>query len=240
VLVVHGPLPAADLEAGGVLVDQEAGDAAPRALARVGDREQDHVVGLGAVGDEVLAAVDDPAAVQPLGPGADAGRVGAGVRLGEREAGLPLGPHGGGQIPLLLLRGAVEQDVGGALHARQDAARHGQQQAVAGALLLAEDQAEVADATAADRLGHEQGVVALGGGALAKRPFLLLKGLEGAGLGDLLGVERLLGGDLALDEGADRLPQGDQLLRQLHHAHGAPSLSDSAPSSSLSSRRHPR
>ena len=75
-----------------------------------------------------------------------------------------------------------------------------------------EHQAEVADAATTARLRHEQGVVALGGGALAQRALLLLEGREGAGLGDLLRVERLLGGDLALDERADRLPQGDQLL----------------------------
>src|SRR5919206_433606 len=106
VLVVHGPLAAADLEAGGVGVDQEAADAAAGALAGVGDGEQDHVVGLGPVGDEVLAAVDDPAAVDPLGPGADPGRVRAGVGLGQGEAGLPLGPHGRLQVARLLGGGA--------------------------------------------------------------------------------------------------------------------------------------
>src|SRR4029453_8926462 len=61
VLVVHGPLAAADLEAGAVAVDQEAADTAAGPLAGVGDGEQDHVVGLGPVGDEGLAAVDYPA-----------------------------------------------------------------------------------------------------------------------------------------------------------------------------------
>jgi hypothetical protein len=174
------------------------------------------------VGDEVLAAVDDPAAVGPLGPGADPGRVRAGVGLGQGEAGLTLGPHGRLEIALLLLGGAVEQDGGRALDAGEDAAGHGQQQPVAHALLDAQDQAEVADPAAARLLGHEQRVIALGGRALAQGPLLLLQGGEGAGLGDLLGVARLLGGDLPLDEGADRLPQRDQLLGQLHDGHLAP------------------
>ena len=58
-----------------------------RALGGLGAGQQRHPerhVGPG-VGDERLATVDEPAAVAPLGPGADAAGVGAGVRLGEPE-----------------------------------------------------------------------------------------------------------------------------------------------------------
>ena len=57
------------------------------AVGRLGAGQQRHAerhVGAG-VGDERLAAVDQPAAVAALGPGADAARVGAGVGLGQAE-----------------------------------------------------------------------------------------------------------------------------------------------------------
>ena len=58
------------------------GVACRRVAGEQGDAEGH--VGAG-VGDERLAAVDHPAAVAPLGPGADAPGVGAGVGLGEAE-----------------------------------------------------------------------------------------------------------------------------------------------------------
>jgi hypothetical protein len=90
---------------------------------------------------------------------------------------------------------------------------------VAVALLDADGHAEVADAAAAARLRHEQGVETLAGRALAQGAALLLEGGEGPRLGDLLRVQGFLGRHLALDERADRIAEGDQLLWQLHDAH---------------------
>ena len=52
----------------------------PRVPVGVGHREDDAGVADAAVGGEGLGAVEDPAAVHPLGAGAGAGRVRAGVR----------------------------------------------------------------------------------------------------------------------------------------------------------------
>ena len=83
------------------------------ALGGVGHRQNgDKVALVGAhVGDEALGAVDDIlVAIQHRG-GLDVGGVGAGVGLGEGEAGDPaLG--GAGQVLLLLLGGAVLDDAG--------------------------------------------------------------------------------------------------------------------------------
>ena len=69
-------------EPGRVLLDDEAWRSFVPGAGEQGDAEGH--VGAG-VGDERLAAVDQPAAVAPLGPGADAPGVGAGVGLGEAE-----------------------------------------------------------------------------------------------------------------------------------------------------------
>ena len=79
-------------------------------LGRLGAREQRHAerhVGAG-VGDERLATVDQPAAVAPLRPRADAARVGTGVGLGqtERTEGASLGQR---SQPPLALRVVAEQ-----------------------------------------------------------------------------------------------------------------------------------
>ena len=74
-------------EAGRVLLHDEAGEAGLTAVDGLGARQQrdaERHVGPG-VGDEGLATVDQPAAVAPFGPGADAAGVGTGVGLGEPE-----------------------------------------------------------------------------------------------------------------------------------------------------------
>ena len=75
-------------EPGRVLLDDEAGELRARAtIAGLGagqQRDAERHVGAG-VGDERLAAVDQPAAVLALGPGGDAAHVGAGVGLGQPE-----------------------------------------------------------------------------------------------------------------------------------------------------------
>jgi hypothetical protein len=71
-------------QAGGAGRDHEAGLAA-MAEGRV-DGGHDHVdAGDAAVGDEDLLAVQDPVVAVADGPGAEAGDVGAGARLGDRE-----------------------------------------------------------------------------------------------------------------------------------------------------------
>ena len=91
-------------EAGRVLLDDEARK--PRLAPAVGLRPRQqrdperHV--RSCVGDERLATVDQPAAVAPLGPGADPACVGTGVGLGEPErAERP--PLGQGPQPALSL-----------------------------------------------------------------------------------------------------------------------------------------
>src|SRR5581483_2282303 len=74
-------------EAGPVLLDHEAADAAvPGGPVGLGE---DHVVVRDpGVGDPLLAAVDDPLVAVPLGPGRHRGDVGAGLGLREAVAGL--------------------------------------------------------------------------------------------------------------------------------------------------------
>ena len=63
-----------------------------------------------AVGDERLGAVDQPAAVDRAGAGAQRGDVRAGVRLGDRQRADPLAADRGREPALLLLRGAEAGD----------------------------------------------------------------------------------------------------------------------------------
>ena len=72
-----------------------------------GAGQQAEPVGLGAVRDVELGAVDDPLVAVAHGPGADAGDVAAGVGLGDRDGGHDLAPDGRREIPLLQLVRAV-------------------------------------------------------------------------------------------------------------------------------------
>ena len=79
---IFGPM----VKPGGVLLDHEGRELRCLRLGRRAgqQRHAEGHVGAG-VGDERLPAVDHPAAVAPLGPGADAAGVGTGVGLGQAE-----------------------------------------------------------------------------------------------------------------------------------------------------------
>ena len=70
----------------------------------------DEEVGADAVGDEGLGAVDDVAAVDPLGEGGDAGDVGAGAGLGDPQRADLLAGDPRHEPALLLLLGAEVED----------------------------------------------------------------------------------------------------------------------------------
>ncbi len=97
-------------EPGRVLLHDEAGVRRGITAPRIGPCQQGDAEGhVGAgVGDEGLAAVDEPPAVARDRPGRDAPRVGAGLGLGQAEGaeGSPLGQ--GSEPPLTLLVGAEE------------------------------------------------------------------------------------------------------------------------------------
>jgi hypothetical protein len=119
---------AGHLEAGGVPVDDEHADALA-ALAAVGVGGDEAVVADGAVGDEVLAAVEDVAAVLLLGAGREAGGVGAGVRLGDRVGADDLPGDAARQVLLALRVGAELVDreggeVGVGVHRGGDPGAH--------------------------------------------------------------------------------------------------------------------
>src|SRR6185437_8417764 len=82
------------------------------AAFRRGLHRRDDEVGAHAVGDVGLLAVDNPAAVHPLGLRAQRGHVRAGVRLGDREGAYLLAPDGGHEVALLVLVGAELPDRG--------------------------------------------------------------------------------------------------------------------------------
>ena len=75
----------------------------------VGDREDDRDIGGRARGDELLRAVEDPAIAVAHRAGPDRGGVGAGLGLGQTEAGehLSLG-HRHQEPPFLLLRAVAQ------------------------------------------------------------------------------------------------------------------------------------
>ena len=103
-----------DLDARQILVDEERREARTRALRRLvlaGDGDEDDVVGVIGVRDELLRPADDPVAAVADGPGLDRARVGAGARLGEREALGALAADRRQEVPLPLLPLAGEQDM---------------------------------------------------------------------------------------------------------------------------------
>jgi hypothetical protein len=189
-----------------VAVDQEAGDPV------VGhDREHHHEVGLVAVGDEGLLAVDDVVAAVRPGRGADVARVRAGPGLGDREAGAPLALDGRDQVALLLLVvGRVEDVVGvtaeperhegpAGLH-HQDG-RHDRAQVHAAVLLGRVHAPESAPAGLGLQVAQDGPVEA---------------GLAGALVAQHLGLERH---DFLLDEGPHGVPDLPFLVaeREVHH-----------------------
>ena len=135
----HLVLDAGDREARPVRLHQERRQAAAGLVrVRVGDREDDDVVRDAAVADEALRAVDDVLVAVADGPGADARRVGARVRLGQPEGDQLLARGEAGQPAVLLLGRAGDLDRDGAERLdREDQARRG-----AGAADLLDGQAQ--------------------------------------------------------------------------------------------------
>ena len=95
--------------AGGFLVDQESGDALVL-QRRVDGGEDQGDIGVRAVGDEDLVAIEHVIVAVALGGGAQGGGVGAGAGLGEPEAAEPLAGGEGLQEALLLIVVAEELD----------------------------------------------------------------------------------------------------------------------------------
>ena len=102
---------AAALEALHPALDHDEAEAAV-GLARVGPHRGDDEVGVDAVGDERLGAVDDVVVAVALRAGGDPGEIRAGARLGHRHRGDELAGGDPGQPALALLLVAVAQEVG--------------------------------------------------------------------------------------------------------------------------------
>src|SRR5499427_7567327 len=99
----HGFVAGAELHAGRIHVDDEAGNAAARALRAVGRDHGLHEIGVAGAGDEALDAVDQVVIALAHGGGAHAAGIGAGVGLGLREAGFLLSAQQRQQVLLLHL-----------------------------------------------------------------------------------------------------------------------------------------
>ena len=159
----------ADAEARVGLLDDEGADALG-AEALVGHGDDDEHVGVAAVGDENLAAVEHPVVTVLDGDGLLAGGVGTGVGLGEAEGADPLAAGELGQVFHLLLLGAGLKDGGAAEGGvgREDDARGGA------------DAAELLDGHAVHDVGAA-GAAVLGGDGDAHEAYLghLLDGLHG-------------------------------------------------------------
>ena len=159
----------ADAEAGVGLLDDEGADALG-AEALVGHGDDDEHVGVAAVGDENLAAVEHPLVAVEDSGGLLTGGVGTGVGLGEAEGADPLAAGELGQVLHLLLLGAGLKDGGGA-----EAGVGGEDDARGGA-----DAAELLDGHAVHDVGAA-GTAVLRGDGDAHQADLghLLNGLHG-------------------------------------------------------------
>ncbi len=154
--VAHlGDLPA-DAEAGSGRRHDDHRHAGVAALvARA--REQAEPVGLRAVGDPHLAAVDDPVVAVAHGAGADAGDVAAGVGLGHRDGADHLAAERRLEVGLLQLV-AAEAGERGRGHGDLHGDRHRHAGAVGATELLGEHHRErVVGALAAVRPGRTRG-----------------------------------------------------------------------------------
>ncbi len=177
-------------------LDHEQRDALG-ALGRVGPGGHDDEVGLVAVGDEGLGAVEDPGVTVADGGRLEGGEVGAAGGLGHRDGADELAARHAGQPALLLLLGAEVDDVGRA-HVGVDA-EAGARRGVEAGHLLGDDgvEAVVVDAGAAELLGDVETEEAL------------LAGLEPDVARDRLALDHLLG--------AGRERAGDELARRRAH-----------------------
>src|SRR5437899_4512434 len=99
----HGFVAGPELDARRIHVDDEAGNAAARALCAIGRDHELHEIGVAGTGDEALDAVDQVVIALAHGGSAHAAGIGAGVGLGLREAGLLFPAQQRQQVVLLHL-----------------------------------------------------------------------------------------------------------------------------------------
>src|SRR5262249_35150050 len=121
----HGFIAGPELHTGRIHIHDEAGNTAARALCAVGRDHELHEIGITGAGDEALDAVDQVMLAVAHSSGAHAAGIGAGVRLGLREAGLLLPAQQRQQVLLLHLalervENAARGWTGNALAARRD------------------------------------------------------------------------------------------------------------------------
>ena len=201
---------AAALEALHAALDHEQRDALVAGVG-VGARDDDHQVGQDAVGDERLAAVEDVVVALVDGGGADALEVGAGARLGHRDRGDLLAAGQVGEPALLLLVVRAGDEVGHD-HVVEQRERRAVDAAVGHLLADHHVVAEVGRAPAAVLLVELEAEQSLR-----------------AGLGPDLAVDDpvllplvVVGDDLLVEEGADRVAEGLVLLVEDLARHRSP------------------
>ncbi|MNP20319.1 hypothetical protein D3C76_1128860 [compost metagenome] len=204
--VAHALGATADGHARRATVDQEGRyrvALAPVVLVGVGDGEDDGEIGVAGMADEMLAAVDDEVVTLAHGTGLDGVGIGAGARLGESEAVDLLALHAGQQVVVDLLVLAGHEDF------RWPRDEHVQGPGHLGQLALDQRLGQVVQATAADFLGHVEGIEPGGDGLAADLRSQL--GRHGIGA-----VHRLLMGQQLLgDKAAYRFHQHFLFLGQL-------------------------
>ena len=109
-LLPHLLVDVAQRQARGAALDDEGGDAVGTGRVGRGARHHREDAGLRGVGDVPLGAVQDVVAAILDRGGPQAGRVGPAVRLGQGEGADDLPGRQPGQVVLLLLLGAVDDD----------------------------------------------------------------------------------------------------------------------------------
>ena len=209
---------AAALEAGhAALEDHQRHAAAPVVRVVAGLDRGDHEIGVDAVGDERLRAVDDVAVAVALGAGAHAGEVGSRAGLGHRDRGDELARDDPRQPALFLLVVAEGQEVRQARVVVQRDAQAGAGDAGVRDLLVQDlVEAEVRHPAAAVLLGHRHAEEAAASGLLedlARRDARLLPV-------EVVGDQRLVG------EGPERVGEGEMVVVVVLAIHAA----DSRPS----------
>ena len=209
--VRHAVRTHADFESGRAHVDQQRGDlllGAVLGLLFPGGGKEDGEIGDIGIADEMLGAVDHEMIALAHGPGLHRAQIGARTRLGEGQAFDALAADGRQQIALDLLARAGAQDIG--------RPRHGVLKGEGGAAQLALHQghAHCVQPAAAQLLRHVGGIESGG--------FRPLADLGDQVRGHLVGALHfgLMGHQLLLDEGADRVDQHALLVagREIHEA----------------------
>ena len=172
----------------------------------VGDRVDHGHVGQGAVGDEGLGAVQEPASSRALGPGGDGGRVRTGAGFGQPHAADPLSARQTGQVPLFLGGVAVSED---GVSAQVGVRTEREHQPAVGPTL--------AHGFARQDRGEHIGLLTtvLGRVVQPQEPKTpqLAPGLEAELRGQVRGLG--IGGELFLGETTDRVLEEDLFLAQL-------------------------